>query len=126
MLNPGKIVDAPSMTEHLRDADPPAPGPLRTRLHFDVVGGMFGAADRCMNIGLCRKSHDRHDVPVVHGDARWRSTPPAAAPTRWSRRCREGDPHAALGDERLHEVLDLCLSARRARASARSASTWPR
>ena len=66
-LNPGKIVDAPSMTEHLRDAEPAGPGPLRTRLEFDVVGGMRGAADRCMNIGLCRKSDDRRDVPVLHG-----------------------------------------------------------
>ncbi|HEX7188714.1 MAG TPA: FAD-binding oxidoreductase, partial [Actinomycetes bacterium] len=56
VMNPGKIVDSPSMTDNLRDpALPPAP-PLRTRLDFDVVGGMRGAADRCMNIGLCRKS----------------------------------------------------------------------
>ncbi|MGH3368044.1 MAG: FAD-linked oxidase C-terminal domain-containing protein [Nocardioidaceae bacterium] len=55
-LNPGKIVDAAPMTENLRDAAmPPAPA-LRTRLTFDAVGGMRGAADRCMNIGLCRKS----------------------------------------------------------------------
>ncbi|WP_344341388.1 FAD-linked oxidase C-terminal domain-containing protein, partial [Streptomyces rhizosphaericus] len=56
IMNPGKIVDAPSMTENLRDAVlPPAPA-FRTRLDFEVVGGMRGAADRCMNIGLCRKS----------------------------------------------------------------------
>ena len=59
-LNPGKIVDAPAMTDNLRDAAlPPAP-PLRTALDFTVVAGgesgMRGAADRCMNIGLCRKS----------------------------------------------------------------------
>src|SRR5690606_11187608 len=56
-LNPGKIVDAPSMTANLRDAQlPPAPE-LRTRLDFSVSGGMRGAADRCMNIGVCRKDH---------------------------------------------------------------------
>ena len=55
-MNPGKIVDAPAMTEHLRDAAPPARPALATRLHFGAPGGMRGAADRCMNIGLCRKT----------------------------------------------------------------------
>src|SRR5262249_9774093 len=55
-LNPGKIVDAPLMTEHLRDPQLPAVRPLATRLHFDAADGMRGAADRCMNIGLCRKT----------------------------------------------------------------------
>ena len=107
-LNPGKIVDAPAMTDHLRDAAlPPAPG-LRTRLDFEVAGGMRAAADRCMNIGLCRKS----DVGTMC---------PSYMATRKeedSTRGRAGalvkalsapDPHKALGDERLHEVLDLCL-----------------
>ena len=54
--------------EHLRDAERPEPGPLRTRLRFDVVGGMFGAADRCMNIGAVPQVDDRHDVSFVHRD----------------------------------------------------------
>ena len=55
-MNPGKIVDAPAMTDHLRDAAPPPRLELTTRLRFDAPGGMRGAADRCMNIGLCRKA----------------------------------------------------------------------
>src|SRR6202040_3712197 len=55
-MNPGKIVNAPAMTEHLRDAAQPARPVLATRPRFDVPGGMRGAADRCMNIGLCRKA----------------------------------------------------------------------
>ena len=55
-MNPGKIVDAPAMTDHLRDAAPPPRPALVTRLRFDAPGGMRGAADRCMNIGLCRKA----------------------------------------------------------------------
>ena len=38
-----------------------------------------------------------------------RSTRRAGARTRWSRRSSQPDPRAALGDERLHEILDLCL-----------------
>ncbi len=108
VLNPGKIVDAPPMTDHLRDAAlPPAP-PLRTRLDFDVVGGMRGAADRCMNIGLCRKADTGVMCPSYMAtreeehSVRGRANALVKALT-------EPDPHAALGDERLHEILDLCL-----------------
>src|SRR4051812_50060856 len=62
-LNPGKIVDSPSMTEHLRDEHPPQPGPLRTRLQFDVVGGVVGAPDRGMDNGLCGKSTPAAQLP---------------------------------------------------------------
>ncbi|MGW2346622.1 FAD-binding and (Fe-S)-binding domain-containing protein [Streptomyces sp. NPDC001661] len=109
-LNPGKIVDAPAMTEHLRDAAmPPAP-PLRTHLDFEVVGGtdMRGTADRCMNIGLCRKSDAGVMCPSYmvtkheHDSTRGRANALVKA-------LSEPDPKAALGDEGLHEVLDLCL-----------------
>lgn len=105
-LNPGKIVDAPAMTEHLREPSLPAPAPLATRLTFG--GGMRGAADRCMNIGACRKD----DAGVMC---------PSYMATREEEHSTRGranalvkalstpDPKAALGDERLHEILDLCL-----------------
>jgi Fe-S oxidoreductase len=105
-LNPGKIVDAPPMTEHLREPSLPAPARLPTRLTFG--GGMRGAADRCMNIGACRKD----DVGVMC---------PSYMATREEEHSTRGranalvkalsmpDPQAALGDERLHGVLDLCL-----------------
>jgi FAD/FMN-containing dehydrogenase/Fe-S oxidoreductase len=107
-LNPGKIVDSPSMTEHLRDANPPQPGPLRTRLQFDVVGGMFGAADRCMNIGLCRKSTTGAMCPSYIA-TRMEEHSTRGRAGALVKALSEGDPHTALADERLHEVLDLCL-----------------
>jgi FAD/FMN-containing dehydrogenase/Fe-S oxidoreductase len=107
-LNPGKIVDSPAMTEHLRDANPPQPGPLRTRLQFDVVGGMFGAADRCMNIGLCRKSTTGAMCPSYIA-TRMEEHSTRGRAGALVKALSEGDPHTALADERLHEVLDLCL-----------------
>lgn len=60
LMNPGKIVDAPAMTENLRDALLREAKPLPTALDLTVLAGgsdgMRGAADRCMNIGLCRKT----------------------------------------------------------------------
>jgi FAD/FMN-containing dehydrogenase/Fe-S oxidoreductase len=108
VLNPGKIVDAPSMTDNLRDPALPPPQPFQTRLSFEVIGGMRGAADRCMNIGLCRKSQSgamcpsymatRHEEDATRGRA-----------NALVKALSEPNPKAALGDERLHEILDLCL-----------------
>jgi FAD/FMN-containing dehydrogenase/Fe-S oxidoreductase len=107
-MNPGKIVNAPAMTEHLRDAaQPPAP-PFATRLRFSAAGGMRGAADRCMNIGLCRKASTGVMCPSYM----------ATRDEEHSTRGRANallhalsmpDPRAALGDDRLHGILDLCL-----------------
>ena len=107
-MNPGKIVDAPAMTENLRDAAlPPAP-PIRTRLSFDVVGGMRSAADRCMNIGLCRKSGTGAMCPSYMATRQEEHATRGRA-NALVKALSEPDPAAALGDERLHEILDLCL-----------------
>ena len=109
IMNPGKIVDAPSMTDNLRDRDalPPAP-PLRTTLDFEVVGGMRGAADRCMNIGACRKATAGVMCPSYIATRNEEHSTRGRA-NALVKALSEPDPHAALGDERLHEILDLCL-----------------
>jgi FAD/FMN-containing dehydrogenase/Fe-S oxidoreductase len=107
-MNPGKIVNAPAMTDHLRDVALPAGLPFPTRLRFDAPGGMRGAADRCMNIGLCRKSATGVMCPSYMAtrdeehSTRGRANALVKALTM-------PDPRAALGDERLHDILDLCL-----------------
>ncbi|PXY22295.1 FAD-binding and (Fe-S)-binding domain-containing protein [Prauserella muralis] len=108
ILNPGKIVDAPPMTDNLRDPALPEPGPLRTKLSFEVVGGMRAAADRCMNIGLCRKSATGAMCPSYMATLREEDSTRGRA-NALVKALSEPDPRAALGDERLHEVLDACL-----------------
>jgi Fe-S oxidoreductase len=114
-MNPGNIVDAAPMTEHLRDAALPPAVPFRTRLDFSVVGGMRESADRCMNIGLCRKSTTGAMCPSY----------PATKMEEHATRGRanalvkalsEADPKAALANERLHEILDLCLMCKACKA----------
>ncbi|OXM50462.1 FAD-binding and (Fe-S)-binding domain-containing protein [Amycolatopsis alba] len=110
-MNPGKIVDAPPMTENLRDRDalPPAP-PLRTMLSFEVIGGggMRDAADRCMNIGLCRKTTGGVMCPSYQVTLQEEHSTRGRA-NALVKALSEPDPKAALGGERLHEILDLCL-----------------
>jgi FAD/FMN-containing dehydrogenase/Fe-S oxidoreductase len=107
-MNPGKIVNAPAMTEHLRDADAVARPEVVTRLRFDAPGGMRGAADRCMNIGLCRKESTGVMCPS------YMATRDEEHSTRGRANALlhalgQPDPRAALGDDRLHSILDLCL-----------------
>jgi FAD/FMN-containing dehydrogenase/Fe-S oxidoreductase len=106
-MNPGKIVDASPMTEHLRDTAKRVIS-FPTRLTFDTPGGMRGAADRCMNIGVCRKESAGVMCPSYM----------ATRDEEHSTRGRANallhamsmpDPRAALGDDRLHGILDLCL-----------------
>ncbi len=114
-LNPGKIVDSPAMTDHLRDAAlPPAP-PLRTALDLSVVaggsrdgGGMRGAADRCMNIGLCRKTDAGVMCPSYLATHHERDSTRGRA-NALVKALSSDDPRAGLGEQGLHEVLDLCL-----------------
>jgi FAD/FMN-containing dehydrogenase/Fe-S oxidoreductase len=112
LLNPGKIVDAPSMTDNLRDPALPPPGRLRTRLDFTVVSGgesgMRGAADRCMNIGLCRKRDAGVMCPSYMATRREEDSTRGRA-NALVKALTEPDAVAGLGDQRLHEVLDLCL-----------------
>ncbi len=108
LLNPGKIVDAPAMTENLRDVALPPAVPIRTHFDFDVVGGMRGAADRCMNIGLCRKSATGAMCPSYMATRKEEDSTRGRA-NALVKALSAPDPHTALGDERLYEVLDLCL-----------------
>jgi FAD/FMN-containing dehydrogenase/Fe-S oxidoreductase len=112
LLNPGKIVDAPAMTDHLRDPALPPAGPLRTALDFTVVSGgasgMRGAADRCMNIGACRKSGTGVMCPSYMATRREEDSTRGRA-NALVKALSTAEPLPALGDDRLHEVLDLCL-----------------
>ncbi|WP_406691377.1 FAD-linked oxidase C-terminal domain-containing protein [Saccharopolyspora sp. ID03-671] len=110
IMNPGKIVDAPPMTDNLREPTIPVAASLDTHFDFTRYGGMRGEAERCQRIGACRK-------PETSGGAMCPSFM-ATRDEEHSTRGRanalvlalsEPDPRAALGDERLKEVLDLCL-----------------
>jgi FAD/FMN-containing dehydrogenase/Fe-S oxidoreductase len=105
-LNPGVIVDAAPMTEDLRDPALPPPGPLETRMAFP--GGMRAAADRCQRIGACRKTGAGVMCPSYMATREEQHATRGRA-NALVKALSSPDPKAALGDERLHEILDLCL-----------------
>jgi Fe-S oxidoreductase len=55
LMNPGKVVDPYSATEHLRRPGY-RPEPVPTFFPLTVEGGIAGAALRCVGVGKCRKT----------------------------------------------------------------------
>ncbi|MBA2760242.1 MAG: FAD-binding protein, partial [Chloroflexia bacterium] len=55
MMNPGKIVDAPPMTENLRYGPEYKPVQIKTHLDFSAEGGFLGAVEMCNGAAVCRK-----------------------------------------------------------------------
>ena len=105
-LNPGVMVDPAPITADLRDPALPPAGPIVTRLAFD--GGMRAAADRCQRIGACRKTGTGVMCPSYMATREEEHATRGRA-NALVKALSEPDPKAALGDERLHEILDLCL-----------------
>jgi Fe-S oxidoreductase len=69
---------------------------------------MRGAADRCMNIGLCRKASTGVMCPSYMATRdEEHSTRGRANALLYA--LSQPDPTAALGGDRLHGILDLCL-----------------
>ena len=108
IMNPGVMVDAAPIDADLRDPLLPPALPLPTRLSFAEHGGMRGAADRCQRIGACRKSGSGVMCPSYMATREEEHATRGRA-NALVRALSEPDPKAALGDERLHEILDLCL-----------------
>ncbi|MGZ8648675.1 MAG: FAD-binding and (Fe-S)-binding domain-containing protein [Solirubrobacteraceae bacterium] len=107
-FNPGVMVDAAPLTVNLRDPALPPAGPLQTRLSFAEHGGMRGAADRCQRIGICRKSGSGVMCPSYMATREEEHATRGRA-NALVKALSSPDPVAAMGDERLHEILDLCL-----------------
>ena len=107
-MNPGVMVDPVPMTADLRDLALPPAGRIDTRLSFAEHGGMRGAADRCQRIGACRKTGIGVMCPSYMATREEEHTTRGRA-NALVKALSQPNPHAALGDERLHEILDLCL-----------------
>ena len=111
ILNPGKIVDAPPMTANLRyGAGYRTPRP-DTWFDYSDYGGMGGAVDMCSGLGACRKTLEGTMCPsymATREEAH--STRGRANVLRLAMAGELGE--SGLGDESVHQVLDLCLECR--------------
>ena len=69
---------------------------------------MHAAADRCQRIGVCRKTGSGVMCPSYMATREEQHATRGRA-NALVKALSEPDPKAAMGDERLHEILDLCL-----------------
>ncbi|HJU42245.1 MAG TPA: FAD-linked oxidase C-terminal domain-containing protein [Vicinamibacterales bacterium] len=111
LFNPGRIVDTPSITSHLRfGAGYRTPVP-RTTFDFSDHDGFGRAVEMCSGVGLCRKTREGTMCPsymVTREEAH--STRGRANALRLAMIGALGS--TKLSDKGVHDVLDLCLECR--------------
>jgi FAD/FMN-containing dehydrogenase/Fe-S oxidoreductase len=117
LFNPGKIIDAPPMTENLRTDLPVVAAPRAT--HFDFgPEGFLGAAEACTGVGACRKEGSGTMCPS------YMATRDEAHSTRGRanilREAMVGGLPGGLTSHEVYEVLDLCLSCKACKAECPS------
>ena len=115
LMNPGKIVDCPPMTEHLRYGPSYQAWEPSTLLDFSGQGGFAAAVEMCNGVGACRKRLDGTMCPsyMATGDEEHSTRGRANA----LRAVLSGAlPKEEFTGRRLYEVLDLCLECKACKA----------
>ena len=115
LLNPGNIVDAPPMTEHLRYGPSYRTWEPDTLLDFSGQGGFAAAVEMCNGIGVCRKKLEGTMCPSYMATLdEEHSTRGRANALRAVLSGRA--PKSDFTGKRLYEVLDLCLECKACKA----------
>ncbi len=108
LLNPGKIVDAPPMTEQLRMGPGYAVQPVALAMDWSEHGGFAAAVELCNGNGACRKTQSGTMCPSYmvtreeEHSTRGRANALRAA-------LSGALPPGALTDARMFEVMALCV-----------------
>ena len=119
LMNPGKIVDAPAMTESLKISPQYRPWEPRTTLDFAGQGGFARAVEMCSGMGECRKKLDGTMCPSYMGTLdEEHSTRGRANALRNAISGRA--PQEEFTGKRLYEVMDLCLECKACKAECPS------
>ncbi len=108
LMNPGKVVDSPAMTQNLRIGPHYGTDFPETFFRFQEFGGFDRAIEMCTGVGHCRKTLEGTMCPsyMVTRDEEHSTRGRANA----LRSAIAGELGAgAFTSQRLYEVLDLCL-----------------
>lgn len=108
IMNPGKVVDSPPMTEDLRFGADYRTQEMETELDWTAEGGFANAVELCNGAGVCRKTNRGTMCPsyMVTRDEE-HSTRGRA---NLLRHVLSGAlPHKEIHSKRLYQALDLCL-----------------
>jgi FAD/FMN-containing dehydrogenase/Fe-S oxidoreductase len=111
IFNPGKIVDAPRMTENLRYGAKYTAKQPQTFFDFAPFGGFSGAVEMCSGVGACRKKLAGTMCPSYMATRDEKHTTRGRANVlRLAMSGQLGE--AGLSDKGVFDVLDLCLECR--------------
>jgi FAD/FMN-containing dehydrogenase/Fe-S oxidoreductase len=115
IFNPGRIVDTPPITAHLRFGTAYRTPEPATWFDFGVEGGLGRAVENCSGVGLCRKTREGTMCPS------YMATRDETDTTRGRANVLRLAMSGQLGPEGLdapgvHAALDLCLECRACRS----------
>ncbi len=118
LMNPGKIVDAPPMTDDLRYGEGYTVLPLKTHFDFSKDDGFMGAIEMCTGVGECRKTGTGTMCPsyMVTRDED-HSTRGRA---NLLRDAMNGRLEGGLTSKEVYNALDLCLECKACKAECPS------
>ena len=119
ILNPGNIVDGPSMTEELRFGDSYQVVELKPHIDFSFEHGFNRAIEMCNGAGVCRKKTTGTMCPsfMVTRDEEHSTRGRANA----LRAALSGQlPAAEFTSSRMYEVMDLCIECKACKAECPS------
>ena len=115
IMNPGKIVDSPPLTQNLRFGTTYKAINPTTWFDYSEYGGLSGAVEMCSGVGACRKKLAGTMCPSYMATRdESASTRGRANVLRMAMSGKLGE--AGLGQEGVREVLDLCLECRACKA----------
>ncbi len=119
VMNPGKIVDAPAMTESLKISPRYQTWQPETTLDFSGQGGFARAVEMCSGMGECRKKLEGTMCPSYMGTLDEEHSTRGRANAL--RAVLSGKvPKEDFTGKRLHEVMDLCLECKACKAECPS------
>ena len=108
IMNPGKIVDAPPMTENLRFGDKYNTIKIDTYFDFSNQGGFNRAIEMCNGVAACRKTLTGTMCPSYIGTREEKHSTRGRANAL--RHVISGSlPQEDFTSKELYDVLDLCL-----------------
>ena len=118
IMNPGKIIDCPPMTENLRYGPSYSADSLSTSLDFSIDTNFAGAVEMCNGMGACRKLDGTMCPSFMATRDEEHSTRGRA---NLLRAAMSGKlPEGTMTSQRLYDALDLCLECKGCRAECES------
>ncbi len=118
IMNPGKIIDTPPMTDNLRFGAAYSTDPLQTTLDFSADEGYAGAVEMCNGMGACRKMTGSMCPSYMATREEEHSTRGRANLLRAVLSGTLADD--TMASKRLHDALDLCLECKACKAECQT------